>query len=97
VRVLVDDGWTDGLVENLSLGGMLLKLPGSAPSGERLAVQWVHPDDSVRMKVWGQVVRREGDARHLGLAFVKMTHETAERLKTCLLRKDAVSLAAVSM
>jgi hypothetical protein len=96
VRVLADDAWSDGLVENLSLGGMLLKLTDSTPAGEKLAVQWVHSEDSVRMKVWGQVVRRDGDARHLGLSFVKMTPETAERLKMCLSHLKAVSPAAVS-
>jgi hypothetical protein len=82
VRVCGGESWVSGTVENVSMGGMLLKLDPAALPAETVAIQWA--EGTTRMKIWASVVRRETATQRLGLAFERMTSETAERLKNCL-------------
>lgn len=73
-------------IEDISWGGVFLLMDPAPPLGKRIIVQLDIPEDSVRLEIWGTVVRVRdkelGKQSGVGIEFDELDHETRSQIQS---------------
>jgi len=72
-------------IEDISWGGVFLLVEPPPGTGQRIIVQLEIPEDSVRLEIWGTVVRVRdkelGKPAGVGIEFDELDHETRSQIQ----------------
>src|ERR1700681_853650 len=92
--VLLAGSGSDGILNDLSEGGIALDLFGSEPPGEYVDVDFEMPELGRHFEAKGRVTWRDDSAKKVGVSFVDLPERARDQIRQWIAMKTASAEAA---